>query len=117
MRPKVRLKMVQNGLANRRNPPNSRRKFPWHGICTLPARCSSIPAHEARRLLANLAQDARLADSYENETTPGETMLTAPLTSQPTRKPKWLAQAGVPLKSMFRAVTGRSALLMALATV
>jgi Amt family ammonium transporter len=59
-----------------------------------------------------------LADSlsYENETTPGETMLTAPMTSQPTRKPKWLA-SGTPLRSLFRAVTGRSALLMALATV
>ncbi len=44
-------------------------------------------------------------------------MLTAPMTSQPTRKPKWLAQAGTPLRSLFRAVTGRSALLMALATV
>ena len=44
-------------------------------------------------------------------------MLTAPLTSQPTRKPQWLAQAGIPLRSLFRAVTGRSALLMALATV
>jgi Amt family ammonium transporter len=44
-------------------------------------------------------------------------MLTAPLTSQPTRKPKWLATAGTPLSSLFRAVTGRSALLMALATV
>src|SRR5580692_639287 len=49
--------------------------------------------------------------------TPGETMLTAPMTSQPTRKPTWLAQAGTPLTSLFRAVTGRSALLMALATV
>jgi Amt family ammonium transporter len=39
------------------------------------------------------------------------------MTSLPTRKPKWLAQAGTPLKSLFRAVTGRSALLMALATV
>src|SRR5580704_14108068 len=44
-------------------------------------------------------------------------MLTAPLTSQPTRKPTWLAQAGTPLISLYRAVTGRSALLMALATV
>ena len=44
-------------------------------------------------------------------------MLTAPMTSRPTRKPKWLAPAGTPLKSLFRAVTGRSALLMALATV
>ncbi len=44
-------------------------------------------------------------------------MLTAPMTSQPTRKPKWLASAGTPLSSLFRAVTGRSALLMALATV
>src|SRR3984957_3774156 len=44
-------------------------------------------------------------------------MLTAPMTSQPTRKPQWLAQAGTPLRSLFRAVTGRSALLMALATV
>jgi Amt family ammonium transporter len=44
-------------------------------------------------------------------------MLTAPMTSQPTRKPKWPAQAGTPLRSLFRAVTGRSALLMALATV
>src|SRR5277367_1210398 len=44
-------------------------------------------------------------------------MLTAPMTSQPTRKPKRLAQAGTPLRSLFRAVTGRSALLMALATV
>src|SRR5580692_6591885 len=49
--------------------------------------------------------------------TPGETMLTAPMTSQPTRKPTWLAQAGTPLRSLFRAVAGRSALLMALATV
>jgi ammonium transporter, Amt family len=54
---------------------------------------------------------------YENETTPGETMLTAPMTSQPTRKPTWLAPAGTPLRSLFRAVAGRSALLMALATV
>src|SRR5580704_5866512 len=44
-------------------------------------------------------------------------MLTAPMTSQPTRKPQWLAQAGTPLRSLFRAVTGRSALLMALATL
>ncbi|HEY1898536.1 MAG TPA: ammonium transporter [Steroidobacteraceae bacterium] len=44
-------------------------------------------------------------------------MLTAPMTSQPTRQPKWLAQAGTPLRSLFRAVTGRSALLMALATM
>ncbi len=44
-------------------------------------------------------------------------MLTAPMTSQPTRKPQWLAQAGIPLRSLFRAVTGRSALLMALATL
>jgi len=44
-------------------------------------------------------------------------MLTAPMTSRPTRKPKWLAPAGTPLRSLFRAVTGRSALLMALATL
>src|ERR1700733_5814086 len=44
-------------------------------------------------------------------------MLTAPMTSQPTPKPKWPPQAGPPLRSLFRAVTGRSALLMALATV
>src|SRR3984885_6536937 len=44
-------------------------------------------------------------------------MLTAPMTSPPPRKPQWLAQAGTPLRSLFRAVTGRSALLMALATV
>ena len=67
--------------------------------------------------LENWRKNARLADSYENETTPGETMLTAPLTSKPSGKPKWLAQAGTPLRSLFRAVSGRSALLMALATV
>jgi len=44
-------------------------------------------------------------------------MLTAPMTSQPTRKPQWLAQAGSPLRSLCRAVTGRSAVLMALATL
>ena len=43
-------------------------------------------------------------------------MLTAPLTSQPTRQPQRLA-AVAPLRSLFRAVTGRSALLMALATL
>jgi len=43
-------------------------------------------------------------------------MLTAPLTRTPTATPLW-RQAGTPLRSLFRAVTGRSALLMALATV
>src|SRR3984957_19478388 len=95
--------MVQNGVLNPHNPRNSRRNFPWHGICTLPARCpKAYPRRRRGVCLENWRKTLDWHSSNENETTPGETMPTTPLT---------------PLRSLFRAVTGRSALLMALATV